>query len=110
MNKQKIINAFEKHSPRTPMSEEETKLFLMFLLSKDETISEDIDNVNKESETYKQLKPIITCFQAKVFLGRLKSLTSLRISLGALIILLYHFPNPAHCVMYAFYLHQKLPF
>jgi hypothetical protein len=109
MNKQRIIDAFSKHSPITPMSLEESKTFLDILLSKDENINCDVNKIDKESEIYKILEPLINSFQAQVFLKRLKLFTSLHITTGALVILMYHFPNPAVCVMYAFYLHNNLP-
>jgi len=109
MNKQKLIDIFDKHSPNTPMDEEETMVMLKILISEDPNLSCDINEIDKGSEVYKHMKPIIESFQARVFLGRIKALTSLKISLGALIILIHHMESAGKAVMLAFYLHYKLP-
>lgn len=109
MNKQKLIDIFEKHSPRTEMDEHETTLMLNLLMSKDQNLSCDIEFIDMTSDVYKHFKPIIKSFQAQVFLSRLKHMTSLKISLGALIILMHHMESAGKAVMLVFYLYYKLP-
>jgi hypothetical protein len=104
MNKEKLIKIFEKHVPDTPMSEDETMCMMNLLLSKDQNFSCDLEEIDKESEIYKYFKLLIEAFQAQLFLSRLKNLTTLKISLGALIILMQHMESPASVVMYVFYL------
>ena len=109
MDKQKLIDAFESREPRTPMTEDETHFFMNILLSGESELNADVNELDKESETYKHFKPLIESFVAKVFLKRLELLTTLKMSVGALIILMMHMESPGACVMYAFYLHHKLP-
>ena len=109
MNKQKLIDIFNQHSPNTEMSEDETITMFKIMLSKDPNLSCDLDEIDMESDVYKHMKPLIKAFQAQVFLGRLKHMTSLKISLSALIILMHHMESAGSAVMYAFYLSYKLP-
>lgn len=109
MNKQKLIDIFEKHNPRTPMSEDESNLMINIMMSKDPSLSIDITEMDKKSENYQHFKPIIESFQAQVFLSRLKHMTSLKISLGALLILMNYMESPGKVVMFVFYLFYKLP-
>ena len=109
MNKQKLINIFNKHNPNTQMSEEETMAMFKVMLSKDPNLSCDLNDVDKESDVYKHMKPLIEAFQAQVFLSRLKTLTTLKMSLGALIILMHHMESAGSAVMHVFYLFYKLP-
>jgi hypothetical protein len=109
MNKQKLIDIFEKHSPNTQMSEDETILMFNLLMSEDPNFSCNIEEIDKNSEIYKHFKPLIESFQARVFLSRLKHMTSLKISLGALVILMHHMESAGKAVMLVFYLYYKLP-
>lgn len=109
MNKQKLIDIFEKHTPNTQMSKDETMVMFNFLMSKDKNFSCDLNEIDKESEIYKHFKPLIESFQAQVFLSRLKHMTSLKISLGALVILMHHMESAGKAVMHVFYLYYKLP-
>jgi hypothetical protein len=109
MNKQKLIDIFEKHTPSTPMTEDETMVMMNLLMSKDKNFTCDLNEIDKESEIYKHFKPLIESFQARVFLSRIKALTSLKISLGALIILMHHMESAGKAVMLTFYLYYKLP-
>jgi len=109
MNKQKLIDIFEKHTPNTPMSKDETMAMFNILMSKDPNLSCDLNEIDKESEIYKHMKPLIESFQARIFLSRIKALTSLKISLGALVILMHHMESPGKAVMLTFYLYRKLP-
>jgi hypothetical protein len=109
MNKQKLIDIFKKHSPKTQMDADETTVMFNLILSEDPNFSCDLDEIDKESETYKHFKPVIESFQARVFLSRIEALTSLKITLGALIILMHHMGSAGKAVMLTFYLHYKLP-
>jgi hypothetical protein len=109
MNKQTLIDIFEKHTPNTEMSEDETSAMFSILMSDNNELSVDINDIDKESEVYKHFKPLIESFQAQVFLGRIKHLTTLKISLGALIIFMHHMESAGKAVMLAFYLNYKLP-
>jgi len=109
MEKQKLIDLFEKHTPRTQMDEAETMAMMNILMSEDPNISCDLVEIDKESDVYKHMKPLIEAFQAQVFLSRLKALTSLKMSLGALIILMHHMESAGKAVMLTFYFYYKLP-
>lgn len=109
MNKQTLIDIFEQHSPNTEMSEDETSTMFSILMSDNKDLSVDINEIDKESEIYKHFKPLINSFQAQVFLGRIMHLTTLKINLGALIILMHHMETAGKAVMLAFYLNYKLP-
>jgi len=85
MNKKKLIEAFEKHNPRTPMTEDETKIMMTLMMSKDIQFSTPIDELDKESEIYKHFKSLIDSFQGQVFLKRLQTFTSLKMTLGAFV-------------------------
>lgn len=109
MNKQKLINIFEKHIPDTQMDVEENMALFNLLKTKDRNFSCDLDEIDKGSEIYKHMKLLIESFQAQVFLKRIKAFTSLKISLGALVILMHHMKSAGKAVMYTFYLHYKFP-
>lgn len=109
MNKQKLIDIFESHNPNTSMDEGETMLMFKIMVSKDPNLSCDLDEIDKESDVYKHMKPLIEAFQAQVFLSRLKHLTTLKMTLGALTILMHHMETAGSAVMHAFYLFYKLP-
>lgn len=109
MNKQELIDIFEKHTPSTPMSEDETMTMFSIMMSKDPNLSCDLNEIDKNSEVYQHMKPLIDSFQAQVFLSRIKALTSLKISLGALLILIHHMESAGKAVMLTFYLYNKIP-
>lgn len=109
MNKQKLADIFEKHSPMTPMSVEETGIMFNIMVSTDPNLTCDIEEIDKESDVYKHMKPIIDTFPAQVFLSRIKHFTSFKISLSALIVLIQHMETPGAAVMMTFYLYHKLP-
>jgi hypothetical protein len=109
MNRNKLISIFEKHNPNTEMSEDETTAMFKVMLSNDPNLSCDLDDIDTESNIYKHMKPLLETFQARVFLSKLKHLTTLKMSLGALVILMYHIESPGKAVMYTFYLSTKLP-
>jgi len=109
MNKNELIDVFNQHSPTTPMTEEETKIMFQILMSSEPEFNVDINKINKNSEIYKHFKPLIMAFQSQVLLKRLELLTSLKMTLGALIILLHHMQTAGNAVMLAFYMQYKLP-
>jgi len=109
MSKQKLIDIFNQHSPITEMDEDETLVFMNMILSKDPIFDVDLNDIDKENPIYEQFKPVFDEFVSKVFLKRLEVMTSLKMSLGALIILSFHMPNPAVAIMHCFYLSYKLP-
>ena len=109
MNREKMVEIFDKHTPNTPMTEEEMMIMFNVLMSEDKTLSIDIEELDKESEIYKHFQVLLESFQGQVFLKRLKHFTSLKMTLGAFAILLQHMPTPGSCVMNAFYLSSKLP-
>lgn len=109
MNKERLIEAFKKNQPSEPMTEEETTFFFNVLMSKEPEFSNDINELDKESELYKHFKPLINGFQMQIFLKRLEHLTTLRITFGAFLLIALHLENAGSAVMHAFYLHHKLP-
>jgi len=109
MNKQKLISIFEKHAPKTVVSEDETMIMFQLLTTKDKSFSESLDDIDKESEVYQHFLPLLDSFIGKVFLSRINAMTSLKMSLGALAILMQYMETPGSAVMYTFYLYHKLP-
>ena len=109
MNRQELIDIFNQHFPNTPMTEDETMAYMNMLMSQDPIFDVNLDEADKEDQNYKHFKPLLDEFISKVFLKRLEVMTSLKMSLGALIILSFHMPNPAVAIMHCFYLSYKLP-
>lgn len=109
MDKQRLIDAFTKNTPRTQMSEEETMIMMKLMLSKEPEFSCDVNELDKNSEVYKHFKPLINGFQMQIFLKRLEHLAKLRISLSAFIAIAQHLESAGDAVMYAYYLSHKLP-
>ena len=109
MNRQKLVDIFKKHTPNTEMDKEEFLMMFNLLRSKDKDFFTDINEMDRESEVYKHFKPLLGSFQGQIFLKRLKAFTSLKMTLGALAILMQHMPTPGSCVMYVFYLDMMLP-
>lgn len=108
MNKEKLINAYRDNSPRTELSADEFQILMTLLLSKENEMKCDINKLDKESKLYQHFKPLIDSFYIQVFLKRLSAFSTIKVCLGALIMLAEHFENPAHVVMYAFYMHHNL--
>lgn len=109
MNREKLVEIFDKHAPCTPLTEEEIMIMANIMMSNDKSFSVDIKELYQESEIYKHFKPLLESFQGQVFLKRIEIFTSLKMTLGAFIILMQYMPSPGACVMYTFYLHAKLP-
>lgn len=105
MIKNRLSEIFDQYTPNTPMSEDESKIMISILLSDKSIFNKDVDDFDKNSEEYKQ---IISIFQAQIFLGRLKALTTLKISFGCLILILEHIDTPGKAVMYSYYMFKKL--
>ena len=108
MNKQKLINIFNQHSPNTPMDDDETRAFMNILMSQDPIFDVDLNEADKDDPNYKHFIELIGAFVPQVFLKRLEVMTSLKMSLGALIILSMHMPSAGNAVMHVFYLFYKL--
>lgn len=109
MNKERLTSIFDKNRPNTPMTQDETMMFFNIMMSKDENISKDIDEIDKTSELYKHFEPLIKGFQMQVFLKRLEHLAKMKISLGAFLIIVIHLESAGSAVMYAYYIFHKLP-
>jgi len=104
----RVAKLFEDNKPDTPMSEEEMRVMMGILLSKEPELKKAIDDLDKESEIYKHFKPLIDGFQLQVFLGRLKHVAKMRITLGAFILIAQHLESAGVAVMYAYYCWLKL--
>lgn len=109
MNKQELVDIFQKYSPSTQMDIEETMAYMNMLMSKNPIFDTDINDVDKTDSIYQHFKPLIDSFIVQVFLKRIEVMTTLKISLGGLIILSLHLTSPGTAVMYAYYLYYKLP-
>lgn len=105
----RIDEIFDKHHPRTQMSETETMAMLNIMLSKDPAMNTDVYKQDETSDLYQHFKPLFDEFVFKVFLSKIKHFTTLRISLGAFIMLSLRLESPGNATMYAYYLHRKLP-
>lgn len=94
--------------PNSPLSQEESMLLIgMFMSGKDE-LNIPINDIDKKSEFYGEIKSFVEAFEIQVFLKRLETLTSLKMTMGALAMLAQRFNTAADVVMYAFYLHKTL--
>ncbi len=109
MNKERLTSIFDKNRPSTAMDEDLTNFFLSIMLSKDENLAKDINEVDKESEIYKHFEPLIKGFQMQVFLKRLEHLAKMKISLGAFLLIAVHLESAGAAVMCAYYTFHKLP-
>lgn len=105
----RIDEIFIKYRPNKQMDDDESKLLLNILLSKDSQLSTDINELDKDSEIYKHFQPLLYAFQVRVFMSKIEHLTTLRITLGALIVISMYIDSPGIATMYAYYLHSKLP-
>jgi hypothetical protein len=105
---EKVIEAFKVNQPDMEMTPEDARLLLSLLMSKDPTLKTDVNKLDKNSDVYKHFQPMIESFVSQVFLKRVENCTSLKISLGALIMLLLYMENPRNAVIYTYYLDYKL--
>ena len=108
MDIEKVKKAFDENSPSALLTDDEMGVLISLLTNSNPNLNKDVDELDKESKDYEDFKPLVESFTAKIFMGRIKSMTSLRISLGTLIALLYYMESPGDCVMYAYYMHIKL--
>ena len=106
--KERIDKAFKENIPETEMSKEDFIILATILQSKQPEMNMDVNKLSKNSETYKHFKDLIESFSVQVFLKRLESLTKLKISLGALIMLFLTIEGPGEAVMVVYYLYRKL--
>jgi hypothetical protein len=104
----KVIEAFKVNQPCMELTEEDAKILMSFLMSKDDNLNIDINKLDKNSDLYLHFEPIIDSFVSRVFLKRVEVCTTLKISLGALIMLLLYMENPRNAVIYTYYLDYKL--
>lgn len=110
MNRERLTSIFEKNHPKTPMTEDESKMTIRILMSEEPELLKDINDVDKNSEIYKHFEPIINGFQMRVFLSRLEHHAKLKISFGAFLMIAIHLDSAGTAVMYAYYLfHKKHP-
>jgi hypothetical protein len=109
MNRNKLIGIFDKHNPNTAMGQDETMFMMNAMLSDDKNFSCPIDMMDEDSGLTSHFKPLIESFVAQVFLKRIEALTTLKMSIGALVILMHHMESPGSAVMYAYHLRNKLP-
>ena len=109
MEKQDLVKIFGKHNPNTQMSEDESMMMMNILMTKDSPFNIDLDEMDKESKEYVHFKPVIDSFLGQIFLSRLRGLTTIKMSLGAFVMIMQHIQKPTDCVMYAYYLGLKLP-
>jgi len=109
MNKQRLTKIFDENRPSTPMTEDETKFFMHLIMSSDENLAKDINEVDKNSEIYKHFKRLVDGFQMQIFLKRLENLAKMKISFGAFLMIAIHLYNAGIAVMYAYYIFHKLP-
>jgi hypothetical protein len=104
----KVIEAFKINQPDMEMTGEDFRLLMSMMMSKDENLNKNVNDLDKSSEIYIHFQPLIDSFVSQVFLKRVEVCTSLKISLGALIILLLYMENPRNAVIYTYYLDYKL--
>ncbi len=109
MSRQELIDIFNQYSPITEMDEDETLTFVNITLSQEKIFNVDLNEADKDNPIYKHFKPLLESFVPQVFLKRLEVMTSIKMTLGALIMLVLRMESPGAAVMYAFYLHYKLP-
>lgn len=104
----RIAKLFEDNQPRTEMSAEEMKVMMGILMSNEPAFTTPVDELDKDTEIYKHFKPLLDGFQLQVFLGRVKHVAKMRITLGAFILLAQHLDSAGSAVMYAYYIWLKL--
>lgn len=109
MNKETLSKIFDGYTPNTEMSNEETEIAMMIMLSDNQDFKTVVGELDKSTELYRHFHPLLESFFIKIFLGRLEKLTSLKITLGALIMLAQHYDSAGKAVLMAYYLHCKLP-
>lgn len=106
--RQRLIDAFNANPPRDPMSKDEAIVMMGIMMSKNPDYDIAIDKLDKESEIYKQYKPILDIWIVQVFLKRLEYFSTVRMSMGALLPLVDRLKNPGSAVMYVYYIHNAL--
>ena len=104
----RIDKAFKNNVPGTPMDKEDTMFFMELLVTKTPELDMAIDEIDKSSPFYQHCKEFVESFPAQVFLKRIENLTTLKISLGALLMLLLYMKSAGDCVIYAYYLQGRL--
>ena len=109
MERNKLIGIFQKHNPQTEMSKDEMMFFMKAMMSTDPNFSCDLNEIDKKIEMYEHFKPLLESFVGQVFLKRIETMTTLKMSFGAFVILIHHMPSPGAAVMYCYHLHNKVP-
>lgn len=106
--KEKLAEIFSKNLPRDPLTEEESMLLIgMFMSGKDE-LNIPISEIDKNSDFYKEIKPVLEAFEIKVFLKRLEVLSTVKMTMGVLAMIMQRIHSVADVVMYAYHIHTKL--
>jgi len=105
---QVLRDIFNNHTPSTEMTEEEMLNMINIINSNQSEFNVDLKEINKDSEIYKHFKPLIEAFQSQVFLKRIEVLTTFKVTLGALIMLMFHMPTAGAATMMEMYCSSKL--
>jgi hypothetical protein len=91
----KLVDAL---NPEKPLDEEGMKIFIKLMISEDEKLKEVITSDNDE---------IVNATGIRIFLSRLGTLTTLKITRGAALAIGVNIENPGMAVLYAYYLNRK---
>lgn len=105
----RIDEIFSKHTPNTSLDDDDEGRFFMNMLLDIEKFDKELNNYDKNSDIYQHFKPLLESFLVRVFLSRLEKLTTLKITLGVLIMIAMRLDTPGIAVLLAYYLQYKLP-
>jgi hypothetical protein len=86
--------------PEQPLTEENTMMFMQLMMSKDPKLEELLTTDNEMMQHNEMQVP-------NIFLSRLQSLSTLKITTGAAIAIFINLSSAGSAVMYAYYLHRK---
>lgn len=109
MNKEKISQFISELNPDSVLEDDVKRFFAELLLSGNQDLNTDLNDIDYNSEIYKNIEPVVNAMVPQIFISRLKNLTKLRITLGAFLGIASVMETPAEAVMYVYYLHCKLP-
>jgi len=91
----KIVDSI---SPNQPLTGEGMEILMNILLDKTDKFNEIISSKHELAQSAPQLN---------IFVVRIEVLTSLKLTLGALIMIAHNIESFGNAVMYAYYLHRK---
>lgn len=104
--KNKLETFVKSLQPDEQLSKEMSR-FLISLMLDGEELSKSLNEIDKTSQSYELFSPVLNSHLVKIFVNRVELLTTLKLDVASILFISAYLRNPAHSVMYAYFLSMK---